>query len=184
MNTIEFYTQNLEYKIRFKKEKRFYFLSKFSQYKITIEFIDSIEQTILTINTTEKEFVEAIENLSNFIDNYYNNFINSYFIEKDDIINFNNNNGDFSSYFIYLAMKNPYTDHPSDEDDSVILSFYHSDNKNNNVLRLSLEFNIEFLSQVFTYNMFLLVEDIPYLQEVIDCNLHEYLDYCLSDSFK
>ena len=29
MNTIEFYTQNLEYKIRFKKEKRFYFLSKF-----------------------------------------------------------------------------------------------------------------------------------------------------------
>ena len=183
MNIIEFYTQNLEYKIRFKKEKRFYFLSKFSQYKITIEFINSIDQTILSINTTEKEFVEAIENLSNFVNNYYNNFINNQFTEKDDIVNFNNN-GDFSSYFIYLAMKNPLIDYPSDEDDTVILSFYHSDNKNNNALRLVIEFNIEFLLQIFIYNMFLLVEDIPYLQEIIDTNLNEYIHYCLSEPFK
>ena len=54
MDIIEFYTENLEFKVRFKKELRRYSLSKFGRYKITIEFINSIEQTVLQINTTEK----------------------------------------------------------------------------------------------------------------------------------
>ena len=57
MDIIEFYTENSEFKVRFKKELRRYSLSKFGRYKITIEFINSIEQTVLQINTTEKEFV-------------------------------------------------------------------------------------------------------------------------------
>ena len=70
MDIIEFYTENLEFKVRFKKELRRYSLSKFGRYKITIEFINSIEQTVLKINTTEKEFVSALESLNNFSTNF------------------------------------------------------------------------------------------------------------------
>ena len=72
MNIIEFYTENLEFKVRFKKELRRYSLSKFGRYKITIEFINSIEQTVLLINTTEKEFISALESLNNFSTNFGN----------------------------------------------------------------------------------------------------------------
>lgn len=163
MNIIEIYTENLDYKIRLKKEKRLYFLSQFSQYNITIEFINSIDQTLFTINTTEKEYVKAIEIIQNFINNFGQ--------QKDDIIYFNNN-GDFSRYFIYISMKNPLVDYPTDPIDEIsAISIYHSVN-DKSVLRLYFESSTVYLEQL-AYNMYSLVIDIPYITEVINDNIKD-----------
>ena len=167
MDIIEFYTENLEFKVRFKKELRRYSLSKFGRYKITIEFINSIEQTVLQINTTEKEFVSALESQNNFSTNFGN--------ITDDIIYFENN-GDFSRHFLYISIKNILPDCPLEEDDISVLSFYLSNPLGNNILKLYFECSLIYLED-FIFKMYKLVEDIPYLEDIFKSNFLEYMQY-------
>lgn len=167
MDIIEFYTENLEFKVRFKKELRRYSLSKFGRYKITIEFINSIEQTVLKINTTEKEFVSALESLNNFSTNFGN--------ITDDIIYFENN-GDFSRHFLYISVKNILPDYPLEDDDISVLSFYLSNPLGNNILKLYFECSLLYLED-FIFKMYKLVEDIPYLEDIFKSNFLEYMQY-------
>ena len=165
MDIIEFYTENLEFKVRFKKELRRYSLSKFGRYKITIEFINSIEQTVLLINTTEKEFVSALESLNNFSTNFGN--------ITDDIIYFENN-GDFSSHFLYISVKNILPDCPLEDDDISVLSFYLSNPLGNNILKLYFECSLTYLEDCI-FKMHTLVEDIPYLEDIFRSSFLEYM---------
>ena len=167
MDIIEFYTENLEFKVRFKKELRRYSLSKFGRYKITIEFINSIEQTVLQINTTEKEFVSALESLNNFSTNFGNT--------TDDIIYFENN-GDFSRHFLYISVKNILPDCPLEDDDISVLSFYLSNPLGDNILKLYFECSLIYLED-FIFKMYKLVEDIPYLEDIFKSNFLEYMQY-------
>ena len=167
MDIIEFYTENLEFKVRFKKELRSYSLSKFGRYKITIEFINSIEQTVLQINTTEKEFVSALESLNNFSTNFGN--------ITDDIIYFENN-GDFSRHFLYISVKNILPDYPLEDDDISVLSFYLSNPLGENILKLYFECSLIYLED-FIFKMYKLVEDIPYLEDIFKSNFLEYMQY-------
>ena len=167
MDIIEFYTENLEFKVRFKKELRRYSLSKFGRYKITIEFINSIEQTVLQINTTEKEFISALESLNNFSTNFGN--------ITDDIIYFENN-GDFSRHFLYISVKNILPDCPLEDDDISVLSFYLSNPLGNNILKLYFECSLLYLED-FIFKMYKLVEDIPYLEDIFKSNFLEYMQY-------
>ena len=159
MDIIEFYTENLEFKVRFKKELRRYSLSKFGRYKITIEFINSIEQTVLQINTTEKEFVSALESLNNFSTNFGN--------ITDDIIYFENN-GDFSRHFLYISVKNILPDCPLEDDDISVLSFYLSNPLGDNILKLYFECSLIYLED-FIFKMYTLVEDIPSITDLLLC---------------
>ena len=167
MDIIEFYTENLEFKVRFKKELRRYSLSKFGRYKITIEFINSIEQTVLQINTTEKEFISALESLNNFSTNFGN--------ITDDIIYFENN-GDFSRHFLYISVKNILPDYPLEDDDISVLSFYLSNPLGDNILKLYFECSLIYLED-FIFKMYKLVEDIPYLEDIFKSNFLEYMQY-------
>ena len=167
MDIIEFYTENLEFKVRFKKELRKYSLSNFGKYKITIEFINSIEQPVLQINTTEKEFVSALESLNNFSTNFGN--------ITDDIIYFENN-GDFSRHFLYISVKNILLDCPLEDDDISILSFYLSNPLGDNILKLYFECSLIYLED-FIFKMYKLVEDIPYLEDIFKSNFLEYMQY-------
>lgn len=167
MDIIEFYTENSEFKVRFKKELRRYSLSKFGKYKITIEFINSIEQTVLQINTTEKEFVSALESLNNFSTNFGN--------ITNDIIYFENN-GDFSRYFLYISVKNILLDCPLEDDDISILSFYLSNPLGDNILKLYFECSLTYLED-FIFKMYTLVEDIPYLEDIFRSNFLEYMQF-------
>lgn len=167
MDIIEFYTENLEFKVRFKKELRKYSLSNFGKYKITIEFINSIEQPVLQINTTEKEFVSALESLNNFSTNFGN--------ITDDIIYFENN-GDFSRHFLYISVKNILPDYPLEDDDISVLSFYLSNPLGENILKLYFECSLIYLED-FIFKMYKLVEDIPYLEDIFKSNFLEYMQY-------
>ena len=167
MDIIEFYTENLEFKVRFKKELRRYSLSKFGRYKITIEFINSIEQTVLQINTTEKEFVSALESLNNFSTNFGN--------ITDDIIYFENN-GDFSRHFLYISVKNILPDCPLEDDDISVLSFYLSNPLGENILKLYFECSLIYLED-FIFKMYKLVEDIPYLEDIFRSSFLEYMQF-------
>ena len=167
MDIIEFYTENLEFKVRFKKELRSYSLSKFGRYKITIEFINSIEQTVLQINTTEKEFVSALESLNNFSTNFGN--------ITDDIIYFENN-GDFSRHFLYISVKNILPDCPLEDDDISVLSFYLSNPLGDNILKLYFECSLIYLED-FIFKMYTLVEDIPYLEDIFRSSFLEYMQF-------
>ena len=167
MDIIEFYTENLEFKVRFKKELRRYSLSKFGRYKITIEFINSIEQTVLQINTTEKEFVSALESLNNFSTNFGN--------ITNDIIYFENN-GDFTRHFLYISVKNILPDYPLEDDDISVLSFYLSNPLGDNILKLYFECSLIYLED-FIFKMYKLVEDIPYLEDIFKSNFLEYMQY-------
>lgn len=162
MDYIEFYTENLEFKFRVKKELRAYSLSEFSKYKITIEVLDSIDNIIISINTFEKELLSALYSINSFIYNYGEEF--------EEIIYFNNN-GDFSSYFIYLANKDPFAENPTEDDDIATLSFYHTKN-NVNSLVLYFETKYQFLEQII-YNIFSVIEDIPNLQTIINKSIRE-----------
>ena len=167
MDIIEFYTENLEFKVRFKKELRRYSLSKFGRYKITIEFINSIEQPVLQINTTEKEFVSALESLNNFSTNFGN--------ITDDIIYFENN-GDFSRHFLYISVKNILPDCPLEDDDISVLSFYLSNSLGDNILKLYFECSLIYLED-FIFKMYKLVEDIPYLEDIFRSSFLEYMQF-------
>lgn len=167
MDIIEFYTENLEFKVRFKKELRRYSLSKFGRYKITIEFINSIEQTVLQINTTEKEFISALESLNNFSTNFGN--------ITDDIIYFENN-GDFSRHFLYISVKNILPDCPLEDDDISVLSFYLSNPLGDNILKLYFECSLIYLED-FIFKMYKLVEDIPYLEDIFRSSFLEYMQF-------
>lgn len=167
MNIIEFFTENLEFKVRLKKELRSYSLSKFGRYKITIEFINSIEQTVLLINTTEKEFVSALESLNNFSTNFGNII--------DDIIYFENN-GDFTRHFLYISVKNVLPDYPLEDDDISVLSFYLSNSVGDNILKLYFECSLIYLED-FIFKMYTLVEDIPYLEDIFNSSFLEYMQF-------
>lgn len=168
MNNIEFFTENKEYKIKITKLLKPYCLSKYGQYKITINFIDIMEQIILSINTNEKELFQAILQISGFI--------NGSGFTQDDIVYFDNI-GDGSSYFIYLSnltQLNPYYNGPIEDDDVATLSFYHR-TQQGNALKLYLETSFYYLEE-FIYNMYQIIEDIPYLREMSDSYFFDFIN--------
>ncbi len=166
MDSIEFFTENREYKIRITKTLRHYHMSKYGQYKITMDFIDVMGQTVLSINTTEKEFYHALSEFSAFT-------VDCGSIQ-DDIISFDNA-GDGTGYFIYLAIAHPNYTGPMEDDDVAGMCFYHS-SQQGNVLRLYLESSFYFLEDM-AFKMYQVIEDIPYLNEISDSTLLEFLDY-------
>jgi hypothetical protein len=163
----EFYTENREYKIRIKKEKRVYSLTNYSNYKISIEFIDSINRTIFTINTNEKELFTALQELEGFL--------------STDIISDNiyfENNGDFSGYFLYISKEPIESISDTDYEDildteEIHLCFFHNTNQGNS-LRLYFKASYNYLYD-FIYYLFTILDDIPYLSEISYSNILEYL---------
>ena len=169
MDTYEFYTQNNEYKIRITKKKKAYTFSKFDQYIITIDFIDNSGTTVYQINTNEKEFLKLIESLNEFC-------INIGHILSDNI--YFDNNGDFSSNYIYISILDSYKE-DIEFDSKVQLSLFHSSIQGDTLI-IYIEtdyFHIEDL----VYKLYITIEDIPYLNDLINSDLLEFMDYNIAN---
>ena len=70
MDYYEFFTENNEYKIVLKKRPRMFCTSEYSNYICTLEFKNSIDQTVVSIEGTELTFVKFVEGLNDFILNF------------------------------------------------------------------------------------------------------------------
>lgn len=157
-----FYTEDMEYKIRITKKKKFFTHSDFGQYDCTIEFYNSINLPVLVINCNEKELYLAIQRLSEFNSNM---LLSCSKDEISTIINFDNT-GNMNTFFWYVTTNNiaNYPDNPTDEDIILSISIYSS-YMGKNALRIYLPMTYSFLD-VLIYNIYLILEDLPYLDSL------------------
>jgi hypothetical protein len=166
MDYYEFFTENNEYKIVLKKRHRMFCTSEYSNYICTLEFKNSIDQTVVSIEGTELTFVKFVEGLNDFILNFGQ--------EISDNLYFSESGTTGTSYFFYIAM-NPIVDYPAEDDDKVYLTLFES-SLFGNVMRLSLETTI-FWVEEFIFALFQILEDIPYLTDLVESVALEYIDY-------
>ena len=127
MDTYEFYTENKEFKIRFSKKKRIFSLSENSQYICTMEFVNTIGQTILKLDNTEIDFLRIVEGLNDFLINFGQ-------IISNNLCFTTTSTG--AQYFINIAIENATG--PSENDDKVWLGIFEESMQGNR-LRISLE---------------------------------------------
>ena len=163
MDRNEFYTEEMEYKIVITKKKKFFSsLSEFGQYNCTIEFYNNLNLPILIVNCTELELYMCIQRLAEFNANIG--------MVNDDILSIIefNSTGIMDNYIFVVATKdiNIYPDYPTDQDLILSLSIYSS-YMNNRALRLYFEMSYSFLD-VLIYNIYLILEDLPYLDAMND----------------
>ena len=149
MDRNEFYTEEMEYKIVITKKKKFFSsLSEFGQYNCTIEFYNNLNLPILIVNCTELELYMCIQRLAEFNANIG--------MVNDDILSIIefNSTGIMDNYIFVVATKdiNIYPDYPTDQD---------------LILRLYFEMSYSFLD-VLIYNIYLILEDLPYLDAMND----------------
>ena len=166
MDYYEFFTENNEYKIVLKKRHRTFCTSEYSNYICTLEFKNSIDQTVVSIEGSELTFVKFVEGLNDFILNFGQ--------EISDNLYFSESGTTGTSYFFYIAM-NPTVDYPAEDDDKVYLTLFES-SLFGNVMRLSLETTI-FWVEEFIFALFQILEDVPYLTELVESVALEYIDY-------
>ena len=165
MDYYEFFTENNEFKIVLKKRKRMYGASQFANYLCSIEFKDCLDNSIVTIESTESVFLKFIQDLNDFITNFGQIISNNLYFPD---------HGNGYYYFFYIAM-NPEVDYPAEDDDKIYLSLFES-SIYGQVLRLSLETSIFWIEE-FIYSLFQILEDIPYLDHLSTTTLLEYMDY-------
>lgn len=164
MDNIEFITENNEFKIRLSKTKKYFNFSPFSNYNCKIEFIDSLNNVVLSMNSTEKEILKAIESLYSMINNFGNILSDKIYFGYSD---------DCSEYFLYISIANIYSEGPLEDDDKFQLMFYHS-SQQGNALKVFFECSLLYLDN-FIYNLYLLLEDIPYLNEMVASSFLEFI---------
>lgn len=165
MNYYEFFTQNNEFKIVLTKKKRIYSLGPYSNYTCTIEFRNSLDQTVLKIDNTESDFLRFIEGLNDFLISFGQTLTDNLYFT---------NNGIKSNYFCFIAIKD-YSSYPAEDDDTVYLGFYE-ESPQGTILRLNLYTDISWIEE-FIYSLFQIVEDIPYLSQLTTTTCLEYIDY-------
>ena len=164
MDLYEFYTENNEYKIRLSKRKRKISYTENSQYICTIEFINSIGQTIVKIDNTEIDFLKIVEGLNDFLCNLGQIISNNLYFTTTA------NN---ASYFLFISIRDATG--PSEDDDYVYLGLYE-ESIYGTKLRISID-TTTFWVEEFIYSMFQILEDIPYLSRLTTTTALEFLDY-------
>ena len=148
--------ENNQYIIEVKKEKRLFSYTEFGQYTCSIIFKDSINNIVLQIDCTEKEYLYMLQSLNFFCMNLG--------YEQTDIIHFDT--GNVYSYFWFVATLEEYLkSYPDDEEPKLGISIFQSYMNNNNILRLYFEITYYFLEELI-YQLFLLIEDLPNFQEL------------------
>lgn len=165
MNNIEFYTSNKEYKIVLTKQQRFFGYSQYGQYLCSITFYNSIGLEVAKINTNEKEILSAIGSIYEFELNYGGCMLS-------DIIYFDNNQTE--NYFISFDVL--FKEYPAEEE-LVCICIYLSTIYGNK-LKLSFNVYLDWLNE-FIYNLYLLLEDLPYLKEMMDSDIKEFINGCM-----
>lgn len=172
MDQVTLYTEDMEFKIIIDKKKKPFSLSKFGQYNCTISFYNNLELPVLVINCSEKELYSCIQVLAQFNANLS---VCSSDTELSSIINFNTS-GDFRDYFWMINTINlmNYPEYPTEDEIMMSISIFES-HMNENVLRLYLPMTYGFLD-ILIYHIYLVLEDLPYLDEINEECYKEYLE--------
>ena len=162
---VEIYTPRREYKIVISKRPKQYAQSEFGKYACSLDFVDNIGRTVVSIPCTEKDLLKAAEEMNMFIDGYGTIY--------ESIVYFGYNS--INTWFLFLGYIDCLTNNqeptPSDTDDTVSLSFYSSEN-NSNKLRIYFEANISFLED-FIYAIYQILANIPYIDKVIESTIFD-----------
>ena len=163
---VELYTPNREYKIVISKRPKVYNQSDFGKFVCTLDFVDNIGRTVISIPCTEKDLLKAAEETSMFLEGYGTIY--------ESVVTFGYNNINY--WFLFLGYEEYLNDNynepgPSDTDDRVSLSFYSSEN-NINKLRLYFEANTEFLEE-FIYALYQVLANIPYIDQLIQSTIND-----------
>lgn len=172
MDSIEFYTENNEYIIRIRKQKKYFSQTKFGQYDCFIEFLNNLKFTVLSIQCTEKELYKCIQQMNEFSENM------TMFPEQElcTVIKLSSN-GSFKDYFINLSTDNLYNnpkEYPSEDDDMILHILIYEKYIKNQVTRLYLPVTYSFLG-VIIYSIYSILEDIPYLNDINNEFIDEFL---------
>lgn len=172
MDQVTLYTEDMEYKIIISKAKKFYSQSKFGQYNCTISFYNTLNLPVLVINCSEKELYSCIQVLAQFNANLS---VCSSDTELSSFVYFNSS-GDFRDYFWMINTINliNYPEYPTEDEIMMSISIFES-HMNENVLRLYLPMTYGFLD-ILIYHIYLVLEDLPYLDEINDECYKEYLE--------
>lgn len=166
MDLVQFKTEGLEYNVEFRKRRKIFSYSEYGQYICSIIFKNDMDQIVLQIDCTEKEFYDATLSLNYFCMNIGSTI--------SDIIHFDSS-GDLRQYFWYINFLDNVPNYPYEEDERMCISIFESIN-DNNILRLYFEMSYYALEN-FVYNMFLLVEDLKYLFDMNYNDLLEFIGY-------
>lgn len=166
MDYFEIFTENNEFKVVLRKRPRTFCKSEYSNYICSLEFVNSIGQSVVKIEGTELSFLRFVEGLNDFTTNFGQIISNN--------LNFPESGADGVSYFFYISI-NPEVDYPAEDDDKIYLVLFES-SIYGQVLRLSLETTI-FWVEEFIFAIFQILEDIPYLINLVESTALEYIDY-------
>ena len=159
-------TPNNEFIIEFYRERKVLSFDKYSMYSCHIDFYNNINQKILSLICSESELFNSIQEINAFITNFYEIY--------DTIVHFGNNEN-MVSHFIHIGIKYPYNNSPIEDDDTIVISIYQTNILNKNNLRLFFEADSLFLENMM-YNMFQLLEDLPYLDKIINTSVEDYIN--------
>lgn len=166
MDEVYIKTLNLEYDITAKKKLRSFSYDPFSRYEITIEFKNNIGMTVLELHTYEKNLVAIINIMSSFVNNMYAIY--------SDIAHFADTTE--GHYFIVLGDEMRYSENDDLEKDYIEpkrVSFaIYNETILGNKLRLSFYTSYDWIEQ-FCIELFALIEDLDYIQPMIDSIIQE-----------
>lgn len=170
MDYLQIPIEGNQYTLEVYKRKRFYSMTKFGQYVVSLVFKNSIGNTVLQIDTTEKEYFQMIQSL-----NYFAINIGSLI---SDIIHFDSSTPVYRLYV--FGLESTYSPYPTEEEPRCGISIYQGNKDNQgSVHRLYMEmtyFNLEEL----VYDLFKLIEDLDYIGEMnesfLDDLFESYMD--------
>lgn len=157
MNEIYFQLEDSSYIVELSKEPRQFGYSEFGQYICHMKFLDRLGISQVVINGNEKQFTSFMNILNDFNmfpDEYYNCI--AYF--------------DIGNVFAWIS-SNHLTMGPSEEDEKLFIQFFQDTIQGRTSL-IYLEFNVYELENLI-YNLYTLLEDIPYLKDIMYSSLLE-----------
>ena len=176
MDIITIPIEGNQYILEVSKKKRFYSLTEFGQYLITIRFKNYINQTVLEIQTTEKEYFNMIQSMNYFCCNYGSTY--------SDIIHLDSS---ILPYYIHIYnIDKNIQEYPTEEEEPWCGISIYQGNENNqgSINRLYLESSYYNLENIL-YELFRLIEEIPYLQEINSSFLNDIFDnYMDAESYQ
>lgn len=167
MDSIKIRLSNLQYYLEFKKVKKPISFLPNSDYILYINFINDINQPILSIQSSESEYMRMIQSLDYLNMEIFNIYGDCFYFESSSN----------KSYSITIEVKDPdtfkdnpgYDENPATISTSIIYYIFiieYDRVTGQSINRLYTEINLLDLENII-YSMYQVIEDIPYLD-----NLH------------
>ena len=163
MDYIKIRLSNNQYYLQFRRVKKPISFTPDSDYILYIEFLNDLNQVILSIQCSELEYYKAIESL---------NFLNQeFFNEYGDNLHFESTS--LGSYYITIEIKDPSIlssdklDLPYLDIDKEFLYYLLviQNTEQGTITRLYTEISLSDIENI-AYNMFNLISDLPYLDNI------------------